>query len=69
MGKVFAIICDDFFLLYLSAKCQVHQVSGQFAGNTAESHTGEHADAGIHLLRSLQILVLTNMQQVENKYS
>lgn len=37
--------------VYLSAECPVLQVSGQFADNTAESHTGEHADADIRLLK------------------
>lgn len=36
---------------YLSAECLVLQVSGRFEGSTAESHTGEHADAGIHHLK------------------
>lgn len=38
-------------VLYLSAECPVLQVSGQFVDNTAESHTGEHADADIRLLK------------------
>lgn len=46
------------FLPYLTAKCLVPQVSEQFAGNKVESHKGEHAGAGIHLLRALKVFII-----------
>ena len=50
--------------VYPSAECLVRQVSERFAGSTAESRTGEHADAGIHLLMGVKDIIFTfNMSE------